>query len=653
MKQSNKILSNGLSLVVIIGVILGGKLTASAQAITVTSLAGGEAWVVSSTHTIKWTSIGDIAHVKILYSKDDFISDTHTIADDVINTGIRSWTIPDDITPDNRVKVRVESADNPGIYDDSEGFKIRADIKITSPVVGLAGDPDHDDQSNEGDYPGLQWVTNRLHDITWQITGTVPSIVIECIEEGISKTTVTTTTVIASIGSHEWQVFDFTTMENYYPVTVTVRITDERDSLAWSESDAFNVCYYKIIWSLIDDVTGQHLKALSVQCDQSGWTELWISSPKTKYYPYGQYGPTKWMKTGYLETAEEDWWADGISDNFTMRMESSIIHSWQIMADFNYNTTYHQLETTSWFMRDGLLLTEPEAVSMDIYDQVGNFIKTLQSNNPDVKGVFRMIWYNPSLDPQQSYWVYVTLTYAGKPFKSGLTFDIDSESGDIHSWQTMAHFNYNDSLDRLKVTSWLLRDGLILNNPDGVRIDIYDHAGVLIKVLESSSPDSNGVFRMTWDQPGLDQEQTYSGYVTINYASSPYKGLVAHNFATDTREVIITGSSGDGSSKDWRCFIATAAYGTPMAQEIDTLREFRDKYLLSNEPGKILVQTYYRVSPPIARVISRNETLRTITKIGLRPIIKLATFVDDLGDLPLPDRQAGAGADRNTPVQVE
>lgn len=76
-----------------------------------------------------------------------------------------------------------------------------------------------------------------------------------------------------------------------------------------------------------------------------------------------------------------------------------------------------------------------------------------------------------------------------------------------------------------------------------------------------------------------------------------------------------------------RCFIATAAYGTAMAEEIQVLREFRDAYLLTNPIGQAFVEFYYRTSPPIARFITEHPGLKPIVKAGLVPAIGMSTIV--------------------------
>ena len=72
------------------------------------------------------------------------------------------------------------------------------------------------------------------------------------------------------------------------------------------------------------------------------------------------------------------------------------------------------------------------------------------------------------------------------------------------------------------------------------------------------------------------------------------------------------------------CFIATASFGTPVAYEINELRYWRDTRLSKSSVGRNFIKTYYRLSPPIADLISKRPLAKKIVRNALKPLIKYA-----------------------------
>lgn len=75
------------------------------------------------------------------------------------------------------------------------------------------------------------------------------------------------------------------------------------------------------------------------------------------------------------------------------------------------------------------------------------------------------------------------------------------------------------------------------------------------------------------------------------------------------------------------CFIATAAYGYYSAPQVQALREFRDRYLMTTTPGRAFVGWYYTYSPIAAQFINEHPGLKPAVRVALLPAVRGAMFM--------------------------
>jgi len=74
--------------------------------------------------------------------------------------------------------------------------------------------------------------------------------------------------------------------------------------------------------------------------------------------------------------------------------------------------------------------------------------------------------------------------------------------------------------------------------------------------------------------------------------------------------------------KSSSCFIATAAFGSPLAKEVYVFRTWRDEALFQSFSGRTFVKVYYVISPPVAAFISKHPSLRNLTRSLLTFLVK-------------------------------
>lgn len=81
------------------------------------------------------------------------------------------------------------------------------------------------------------------------------------------------------------------------------------------------------------------------------------------------------------------------------------------------------------------------------------------------------------------------------------------------------------------------------------------------------------------------------------------------------------------------CFIATAAYGSYSASQVQALRLFRDRYLLTNGPGRAFVRWYYTHGPRGAQFLNDHPEWKPLARAALMPAVGMAMFLTQTSSL--------------------
>jgi len=100
--------------------------------LAVTAPNGAQTWLVGSSQNITWSTQGTISQVNLYYSVNSGSSYPSSIAGPISNVGAYSWTVPDAIG--TQVRVKVENNADATVFDASDAdFTIKGALTLTAP----------------------------------------------------------------------------------------------------------------------------------------------------------------------------------------------------------------------------------------------------------------------------------------------------------------------------------------------------------------------------------------------------------------------------------------------------------------------------------------------------------------------------------------
>ena len=223
-------------------------------------------------------------------------------------------------------------------------------------------------------------------------------------------------------------------------------------------------------------------------------------------------------------------------------------------------------------------------------------------------------------------------------FFDGTAINLSLNKGFACSGSCNMDLEFFDENETLSVTSFdggvsIQSDDKISNfviNDNTISFDTNkERQLVLIDIPREMIGDVN--FNVYITEPGIipdDEDRLKKQLVqnvetiTIVLRSNIAGSVLVTNLDTNN----ISTSEGGG------CLIATAAYGSEMAPQVQFLREIRDNTVLQTQSGVSFMsafnQFYYSFSPAVADYERENPVFKEAVKVGLTPLLTSLTILN-------------------------
>ncbi len=476
--------------------------TIELPAINITSPISETVWAVGDQAQLGWSCEGAVNPDNLLlqYSVDNFNTAVNIEAG-VSNTGIYSWTVPNE--PTNNMKIRIIDGDRPLVSSDSESFNI-----LTLPQITVDA-PDGDEEYVIGNSMEIAWETRGL--------GIEPLTIIYSADDFISTETIASDVSVNIVnqnglnnGTYTWNI--------------------PNDALA---SRSLKVRIYDSTRPVITDDSDDDFRI------RGGFSFTAPATAGEDWIVFQDRNIT-WNTLGTISNVRLDYRVDGGEwINIVTSIANSGTYTWRVpdvpdsgvelrVSDPSDTTVFAMSETVSvryyaitWRILDYDNMEHLQNLSVsDTWWQDNSATLVSPTEHKYPAGRYTTFWAKDEYIERSEDWIADS--------DKTVTVLLENKISAQIEWHVLTSSSYTAGSDSLSMSCWLERRGKLVGlneieraDLNAAQIEIYDGT-TLVHTMNSNAADARGVFWFNWADTGLQGGKTYFTRATITFREREY-----------------------------------------------------------------------------------------------------------------------------------